>query len=139
MKITLDTNVLISAIFWNGDSNSILEYVEKGELTLILSKDILEELIRVLNYKDIQDKIVNKNLEMSRTVEKIATMSIIIQPRTKLYIVTDDPDDNKILECAKAGNVYYVVSSDIHLLELKRFENIIILTPKEFMRIMPMN
>ena len=54
MIVVLDTNVLISATFWNGDSNRILEKIEQKEVTLIISREILEELICVLNYKEIQ-------------------------------------------------------------------------------------
>jgi len=78
MKITLDTNVLISATFWKGDSDKIIEKVEKKDIELILSKDIIEEFARVLKYKEIQEKVKNKNLEMKRTVEKIISISKII-------------------------------------------------------------
>ena len=78
MKITLDTNVLISATFWHGDSDKIIEKVEKKDIELILSKDIIEEFARVLKYKEIQEKVKNKNLEMKRTVEKIISISKII-------------------------------------------------------------
>ena len=66
--------------------------------------------------------IKNKNLEMKRTIEKIASLATIVEPVEKLAIVKDDPDDNKVLECAKAGKVDLIVSSDNHLLELKEFE-----------------
>jgi len=71
MKVTLDTNVLISATFWNGDSNSIIEKIEKKELQLILSKEILQEFAEVLGYDEIQKKMSNKKLVMKRTVQKI--------------------------------------------------------------------
>ena len=78
MKITLDTNVLISATFWKGNSDKIIEKVEKKDIELILSKDIIEEFARVSKYKEIQEKVKNKNLEMKRTVEKIISISKII-------------------------------------------------------------
>lgn len=87
----------------------------------------------MLNYGEIQDKIKNKNLEMKHTVAKIVSLSQIVEPEEKLNIVKDDSDDNKILECAKAGNVDFVVSSDNHLLKLKEFEKIKIITPAEFL------
>lgn len=55
MRVVLDTNVLISATFWDGDSNRIIDLVEKGALELAISKEILEEYIAVLGYKEIQD------------------------------------------------------------------------------------
>ena len=75
MKITADTNVLVSATFWYGNSNKIIRKVENKEIELILSEEILKEFGNVLNYKEIQDKIKNKNLEMMWTIEKIASFS----------------------------------------------------------------
>jgi len=96
MKITADTNVLISATFWYGASDKILSKVEAKVLQLILSEDIIKEYARVLDYKEIQDKIKAKNLEMSRSLKKIVSVSKIIIPKEKLNIVKDDPDDNKV-------------------------------------------
>ena|SRR3989344_312067 len=134
MKITLDTNVLISATFWKGNSDKIIEKVEKKDIELILSKDIIEEFARVLKYKEIQEKVKNKNLEIKRTVEKIISISKIIEPAEKLEVVEEDPDDNKFLECAKSGKVDFIVSGDNHLLKLKEFEGMKIITPKEFIK-----
>ncbi len=134
MKITVDTNVLVSASFWDGDSDKIMNRVEKKEVDLILSKEIIEEFAIVLSSKEIQDKIKNKNLEMKRTIGKIASLSTIVEPLEKLDIVNEDPDDNKILECAKAGKVDFIISSDNHLLKIKKFEGIPIVTPQEFLK-----
>ena len=83
MKITVDTNVLISATFWYGSSNEIIEKVENKEIALILSKEIIEEFSNVLDYEEIQEKIKDKNLEMKKTVEKIVSISTIIEPTQK--------------------------------------------------------
>ncbi len=133
MKITVDTNVLISATFWRGDSNRIIEKVERKEIGLVLSKEIIEEFARVLNYQEIQEKIKNRHLEMMRTVEKIISLSTIVESVEKVNIVKEDAEDNKILECAKAGNVNYIVSNDHHLLNLKEFGGIKIVSPAEFL------
>ena len=132
MKITVDTNTLISATFWSGSSDKIISKAEIKEIELIISNDIIKEYSEVLDYEEIQDKIKDKKLEMKRTVGKIISMSTIVVPKEKLAIVKNDPDDNIILECAKAGNVDCVISNDKHLLKLKKFENIPILTPDEF-------
>ncbi len=135
MKITVDTNILISGTFWKGASHEIINKAENKEIKLVLSKDILKEYCEVLNYEEIQNKIKDKNLEMKRSVEKIVSISIIVFPKEKLNIVKEDPDDNKILECALEGNVNYIITQDNHLLKLKEFRGIKILTPKEFLKI----
>lgn len=134
MRITVDTNVLISATFWNGDSNRIIKKVEQKEIELVLSEDIIKEFSEVLNYKEIQDKIRNKNLEMKRTVAKIISLSALVEPTERFNVVKDDPEDNKFIECAKAGRVDFIISNDNHLLRIKEFEGIKIVSPKEFLK-----
>lgn len=133
MKITVDTNILISATFWHGDSNEIIQKVERKDIELILSNEIIKEFGRVLNYKNLQEKIKNKNLEMKRTMEKLVSIATLVEPDENLYIVKDDPDDNKILECAKTGKVDFIISNDNHLLKLEKLGNIPIVTPQEFL------
>src|SRR3989344_9239855 len=135
MKVVLDTNVLISATFWYGSSNKIIEKVENKEIILVLSLEIIKEFSRVLNYKGIQDKIKNKNLEMKYSVIKITNLSEIAEPKEKFEIVKEDPTDNKIIECAYEGKVDYIISYDKHLLNLKECKNIKIITPEEFLRL----
>ncbi|MFH0752719.1 MAG: putative toxin-antitoxin system toxin component, PIN family [archaeon] len=91
MKITADTNVLVSATFWYGDSNRIIEKVERKEIELVLSKEILEEFSAVLDYKEIKDKIKGKGLEMKRTVEKIASISTIVKPKERVELIERIP------------------------------------------------
>ncbi|MBU0930345.1 MAG: putative toxin-antitoxin system toxin component, PIN family [Nanoarchaeota archaeon] len=134
MKITVDTNVLISSTFWNGNSDKIIKLAENNKIELILSEEIIEEFIKVLNYKEIQEKIKDKNLEMKRSVEKIVSISKIVIPKLKINI-SEDSDDNKILECAVEGKADYIISQDNHLLKLKEYNKIKILTPKEFLEI----
>ena len=136
MKIVVDTNVLISATFWAGDSDRILEKAENKEIELVLSKEIIEEFVRVLGYEEIQQKIKDKNLEMRRTAEKIASISTIVVLLQKLDVIKEDSDDNKILECAVEGNADYIVSQDNHLLNLKEFRGIKIVTPEEFLDVL---
>ncbi len=135
MKITVDTNVLISATFWNGSSDKILELVEMKYIELILSKEIIDEYVRVLNYKDILDKIKEKNLELKRSVEKIISLCMIVEPKEKIKIVRDDPSDDKFFECANAGKVNFIISKDKHLLNIKQFEEIKVVTPEEFLKV----
>ena len=136
MKITVDTNILVSATFWYGDSYKIIEKVDNKEIELILSKEIIEEYIEVLNSKEIQEKIKKKNLEIKYTIEKIRTISQIVEKIRSIDIIKEDPTDNKFIECAIAGKATYIISKDNHLLKLKQFEKIKILKPEEFLKIL---
>lgn len=135
MKITLDTNVLLSSTFWDGDSSRIVEIIERGEIELVLSRDIIQEFGGVLEYKEIKEKIKDKNLEMKRTVNEIIEMAKIVDPREEFNIIKDDPEDNVIIACAVEGEVDYIVTQDRHLLDLGEFRSVKILTPREFLKV----
>lgn len=134
MKITVDTNILISATFWYGDSNRIIGLIEKKTINLVLSEEIIKEYAAVLKYDEIMNKIKNKRLEIKYSIQKIVSLSTIVKPKEKIDIIKDDPDDNKILECAKEGKVQFIITNDKHLLKIKVFEGIKIVTPKEFLK-----
>ena len=74
MKRVLDTNVLISAIFWYGSSNEILKRAENKEFEIILSSEIIEELINVLGYEEIKQKIKDKTPEERVSLRKIISI-----------------------------------------------------------------
>ncbi|MBI2652155.1 putative toxin-antitoxin system toxin component, PIN family [Candidatus Woesearchaeota archaeon] len=135
MKITADTNILISATFWYGDSFKIIKLVERKIINLILSKNIIQEYSEVLKYDELQSKIKNKNLYTRYTLQKIISFSEIIEPKEKVNIIMEDTDDNKVLECAKEGKAEYIITNDNHLLKLKEFGGIKIITPAEFLRL----
>jgi len=134
MRIVADTNILVSATFWGGDSERIMREVEKGRVTLVLSSEIIKELLKVLNTDEMLQKIRDKDLKFRMTTAKLMSLAEIVAPDEKLDAVPDDPDDNIILECAKKGAVDFIITNDKHLLKLKQFEGIPIVTPKEFLR-----
>ena len=134
MKVVLDTNVLVSGTFWDGDSRKILRLLDQKEIVCILSQEIIDEYRAVLIRDDIVDKIVNKNLIASRVVERIISASIIVKPKNQLFVVKDDSEDNKIVECAIAAQADYIITKDQDLLRLKKFESIMIITPEEFLK-----
>ena len=57
-----------------------------------------------------------------------------VQPTETVSIITEDPSDNRILECAAAGEVDYIVTGDKHLLKLEQFRNSPILKVAEFFK-----
>lgn len=135
MKITLDTNVLVSATFWNGEAFDILHLVEQKKVSCFLSEPIIEEYSEVIRSDEIVEKVNKKHLAIKYALIKLIEMCVIVDPQRGIEAVQDDPDDNKILECAVEARVDFIVSYDNHLLKLKEFEGIKILTPKEFLEL----
>ncbi|MFH1071860.1 MAG: putative toxin-antitoxin system toxin component, PIN family [Nanoarchaeota archaeon] len=134
MKIVLDTNVLVSGTFWTGDSFRILELIDQKEVMLVLSLSILKEYVKTINSDEIMEKVSNKKLVLFKITEKVIKNAQIISPRRRIGLIKDDLDDNKILECAIEGRVEYIITQDNHLLKIREFEGVKIMTPEEFLR-----
>lgn len=137
MKIVLDTNVWLSGIFWDGESSKILEKAERKEIQIIISQDILSEIIIVLNRESkFQNYISNLRLSIEDLLRTILSISTLIETKTKLDIIKADPKDNIILEIAIEGKVEYIISYDNHLLNMIEFRNIKIIRPGEFLKLL---
>jgi len=132
-KVTLDTNILISGTFWTGSSFKILDMIDKKMVESVSSKDILSEYDKIIKSEEIAEKIENRNLMMSKISQNVISNSRLVEPKEKLDIVKDDPNDNIILECANEGKVDFLITNDKHLLKIKEFEGIKIVTPEEFL------
>ena len=134
MRITVDTNILVSSIFWKGVSFKILETIFREKIGLVLSEGIIEEFINVLNSEEIMDKVREKKLEINYAIDEVIAFAEIVYPSEKFDVVEEDSDDNKILECAVEGKVDYIVSNDKHLLKIGEFRGIRILTSEDFVK-----
>ena len=131
MKSVLDTNIFISGIFWRGASNKVIINWKEGKFMLVTSLETISEIIKVL--KDFKIRLSDDMIK--EWVDLIVRNSIIVEPKEKIEIVKDDPKDNIFIETAVAGNVDYIISQDNHLLKLKEFRGIKIITPEEFNKI----
>ena len=131
MKVVLDTNIFISGIFWKGSSNKVILNWKEGKFTLVTSLETISEIIKIL--KDFKIKLPGQMIR--EWIDLIVRNSIIVEPKERIAIVKDDPKDNIFIETAVAGNVDYLISQDSHLLRLKEFREIKIITPEEFNKI----
>jgi len=133
MKIVLDTNVLISALLWRGLPNKILKLIEDGKLNLCINEFILEELFNILQRRKFKYRIKELNTSVEELIVGILEISEIFPNVQIPPVVKDDLDDNWILSCALVSKSKYIVTGDPHLLKIKKFHNIFILTPRKFL------
>lgn len=126
-KAVLDINVFISALFWKGAPHRIFKRMLKGEFLNFTSPQILEELKRKL-----LDKFRLPPERVKEFLEIIIFASQIVYPESKLNIVEKDPSDNKIIECAIEAQASFIVSGDKHLLDIKGYKGIKMVSPREF-------
>lgn len=127
MRIVIDTNVLISGVFFGGFPRKILSAVVGHKITACATAEIINEYEEI-----VQEMISRKQGHINRSILSplIRTMEII-EPITQVEICRD-PDDNKFLGCAKDSHALYIVSGDKDLLVIEQFENIQIMTAKDF-------
>jgi putative PIN family toxin of toxin-antitoxin system len=129
-RVVFDTNVLISAYLWPGIPRTALEMIRNGSSMLMSAQPAIEEFVRVLGYR----KFGLSPEEIAPLVDDLTSLSTIVQPRHTVDVVTRDPTDNLFLEIALQGKCTVLVSGDRHLLDLRRYRRIRILTPAEFVR-----
>ena len=128
MKAVLDTNVLVSALLYQGTPHRILLAAEQGLYELVISEEMLRELERVLLQKfRLASEETQEAIQMLRA---IGTKIEIEEPET---IVAEDPDDDKFLAAALASGAPFLVSGDKHLLRLRAYTKVQIVTAREFL------
>lgn len=131
IKAVLDTNVLISGIFWLGAPFEILRGWQRQQFVLTVSLPILEEYRRVL------DEMTRKRPlpVLTSILELIEIRAEMITPVSFVRAVCSDPDDDKFLGAAVAANADYIVSGDTALLRLKNYQRIEIVRPAQFLKL----
>ena len=128
-RLVLDTNVLISGYLWDGKPRQLLKLVKEGDFTILYSKETISEFARVLSLKFgfIADEIHTIIMDMSGMGEKVTIKS---EERP----IFNDIADNVFINLAVDGKAAIIVSGDSHLLKLKRFKDIEILTVSDFLK-----
>ncbi len=127
MKIVIDTNVLISGVFFGGFPRKILSSVVKREITACATSEIIDE------YEEVVQEMTERkagHIDKGILAPFIQTLEII-EPISHIKVCRD-PDDDKFLECAKDSCAFYIVSGDKDLLVIEKYENIQIVTAKDF-------
>ncbi len=133
MRVVLDANIYISSLISRkGNPAKIIRWWLEGEYDVLVSQQIIDEILRVAGYARILKKhsaVREKSQEFAALVSEQAEW---VEQRGKLDVVTVDESDNRYIECALAGNAKYIISGDEHLLDLREYEGITILAPAAF-------
>lgn len=132
LKAVLDTNVLILGVLWRGTPFKILKWAEEQRLLIYSSHEILSEVHRVLNYPKFKQRIDTKGVLPGELFAKIMSLCTSVSIDKVVEGAGPDPDDDKFLSCALSSKVDSLVSGDKHLLNLKTYRSIRILSAKEF-------
>ena len=130
-KVVIDTNVFVSGLTFKGKPRRVLDLIWKGEIEVCVSSFILKELKETLE-KDF----AWERERIEETIERIKRETLQVQPKTKISVIKEKESDNRILECGVEGKAHYIISGDKrHLLPLKEYQGIKIISPAQFLRI----
>mgnify|MGYP001558859559 CR=1 FL=1 len=134
MKIVLDTNVVISGLLWKGSAKVLFDFIEKNKITICLTPKILHEIKKVLEYPRIKKQIRKVGVDTNEALFFLLQYSEIYQDIDIFHVVADDPSDDMFVNCAVACGSRYIISGDQHLLKIREFQKIKILTIKDFLK-----
>jgi hypothetical protein len=131
----LDTNVWVSAMIWGGSPASIIGSAEADRIRIVVSEEIVREISRILAYPRLREIYEGAGITREELMEAVLRIGKMVEVKTRINLVTEDPDDNKFLECAIDGHADYIVSGDEHLLKIKVYKGIRILSVKQFLEL----
>ncbi len=128
MKVVLDTNVLVSGVFFSGPPFQILQAWKDGRIQLIISPEILDE------YRRVGEILVKEHpaIDLEPMLEYVIHNAVVFSAPPLLEGVCDDPEDDKFLACALVSGCNLVVSGDRHLLKVSGYQNVEVLKPRDF-------
>ena len=130
-KAVFDTNVYISATLFGGIPKKLILLAFEGKFQLFTSGDILTEISGVL-----AKKFNYSQKRISQVLDAIGNIARTVKPSKTVDVVKSWPSDNRILECAVTAKANYLVTGDKkHLLPLKKYQSIQIVSPEEFLKI----
>ena len=123
--------MVISALLFSGKTGTLPNFWKKKKFIFLLSREILKEYIQVLSYP----KFALGEEEIKYLVEKeILPFTEVIEVKSKVKVIKEDPEDNKFLSLAIEGKADYIVSGDRHLLSLKNYSGIKIISLTTFLK-----
>ena len=132
MKIVIDTNVAVSGLLWGGAPNQILKFCRNRRIQILECDDTLGEIKRVLHYEKLSKRLSDLSMTAMEVYAYFVNLTTYVSsPGTIPDTIKADPFDNLFLGLAGESNASLIVSGDRHLLDLKDYAGIQIVTPSE--------
>jgi uncharacterized protein len=130
-RVVIDTNVIVSGLLFGGPPGELIPLWKKGRIKPAASGDIIDEYLRVLAYPRFE--LEENEIEYLLYNEILPFFEIIVIEKGKPIILAD-PTDDKFIHCARAAKADIIISGDQHLLTLKSYDRIRIMTVSTFLK-----
>ena len=132
VTVVIDTNVLISALVGHGEPKQLVIRLLEDH-TAVSSRAMLAELADVLSREKFREV---KNSQVNSFLTIFGSKAVVVAVKQPFQAVAEDPDDDIVLSTAYDGNAGYIVSGDTHLLKVKEFRGIRIVTVKQMLELL---
>ena len=134
MNVVLDPNVIISALLSpKGSPAEIVKRWQADEFVVVISLALLTGLKRALEYQRVRKYFKKPQETVAALIKRLETVATVVEPQFSSDVIKEDPADNRVLECALAGEASYIVTGNAHLLRLKEYRGVVILNPAGFL------
>ena len=135
MRLVVDTNVLVSALLWQGTPGRLVEMAGEKECQFFTSRALLDELSEVLHRKKLAKQVLATGLTASQMLRHYQQLATVVTARRLAQQGSRDADDDAVLACALAAQADLIVSGDADLLVLKQFQDMRIVTAAQAVKI----
>jgi len=131
VRLVLDTNVVVSALLWDGTPERLIDLAGEGTIELITSEALLAELTRLLSRPKLAAKLTGDGESAAEIVARYAELASVIGAPAVEEVRLRDPDDAVVLACAIGAHADAIVSGDKDLQTLGTYQGIPILSPAQ--------
>ena len=128
MRLVLDTNIVVAGLLWQGAPRRLLDHAIDDAVTLYSSQPLLDELLHTLRYPKFAKRLALFDTSAPALTAQYTALITLVTPASIPATVMHDPDDDAVLACALAAQADLIVSGDAHLLNLKQFQRMPIVT-----------
>jgi putative PIN family toxin of toxin-antitoxin system len=129
-RVVLDTNIFISAVLFSGRMGQLVKLWQEGRILVLMSPEVLKEYVKVLAYPKF--KLAKQEIK-SVIEQELLPFVEPVKVSKAVRVIAQDPSDDKFFSLALGGKSDFIISGDKHLLGLKEFQGIKIVTAEEFL------
>ena len=131
VSVVIDTNVVVSGLLFGGVPGDLIPLWQSGQIKPVVSKAIINEYLRVLTYPKFN--LTEDEIQYLLYTELLPYFDVVTAETADTNIVKQDPADDKFILCALATDAIVIITGDTHLLALKTYDSIGVLSPSQFL------
>lgn len=131
IRVVIDTDLVISALLFGGTPGKLIPLWKSDRIQPFVSKQIINEYLRVLAYPKFKLSEAEINYILYK---EILPYFEVVEIKVGKIIIQEDPADDMFIRCALSGKANIIISGDSHLLSLKSYQKVNILTPSQVLK-----